>query len=65
MVSEATNVLLAGIIAGFIVVVTQPLYKSLCDFLIKRWGWPKILVYIIVPIIWLLAMMVLVIKVYG
>lgn len=64
MVSEATNVLLAGIIAGFIVTITQPLYKGLCDFLVKKWGWPKILVYIIISIIWLLAMMVLVVMVY-
>ena len=46
MVSETTNILLGGIIAGWIVAVTQPIIKSLVDFLHKKVGIPKIGTYI-------------------
>mgnify|MGYP001608487840 FL=1 len=65
MVSETTNALLAGIIAGWIVAVTQPIIKPIVDFLRKKVGIPKIVTYIILNLIWLLAMMALVVKVYG
>ena len=65
MVSETTNALLAGIIAGWIVAVTQPIIKPIVDFLRKKIGIPKIGTYIILNLIWLLAMMAFVVKVYG
>mgnify|MGYP001582827336 FL=1 len=65
MVSETTNALLAGIIAGWIVAVTQPIIKPIVDFLRKKRGIPKIVTYMILNLIWLLAMMALVVKVYG
>ncbi len=65
MVSETTNTLLAGIIAGWIVAVTQPIIKPIVDFLRKKLSIPKIVTYIILSLIWLLAMMAFVVKVYG
>ena len=65
MVSETTNTLLAGIIAGWIVAVTQPIIKPIVDFLRKKVGIPKIVTYALLNIIWLVAMMAFVVKVYG
>ena len=65
MVSETTNALLAGIIAGWVVAVTQPIIKPIVDFLRKKLGIPKIVTYMILNLIWLLAMMALVVKLYG
>ena len=65
MVSDATNALLAGIIAGWIVTVTQPIIKPSVNFLRKKVGIPKIVTYIILNLIWLLAMIAFVVKVYG
>lgn len=65
MVSETTNILLGGIIAGWIVAVTQPIIKPLVDFLRKEVGIPKIVIYTLLNIIWLVAMMAFVVKVYG
>ena len=65
MVSEVTNVLLGGIIAGWIVAVTQPVIKPVVDFLHKKCKIPKIVTYIFLNIIWLVAMMAFVVKVYG
>ena len=65
MVSETTNLLLAGLIAGWTIAVTQPIIKPIVDFLHKKVGMPKIGTYIILNLIWLLAMMAFVVKVYG
>ena len=65
MVSETTNSLLAGLIAGWIVVITQPIIKPVVDFLYKKCKIPKIGTYILLNIIWLVAMMAFVVKVYG
>lgn len=65
MVSEATNILLGGIIAGWIVAVTQPIIKPTVDFLKKKLGIPKIATYILLNLIWLIGMMAFVVKVYG
>ena len=65
MVSDATNALLAGIIAGWMVTVTQPIIKPIVDFLHKKCKIPKIVTYILLNIIWLVAMMAFVVKVYG
>lgn len=64
MVSEAAEVLLGGVIAGWIVVVTQPIVKSTVDFLNNHFNVPKIVAYLILNILWLIAMMVFVIKVW-
>jgi hypothetical protein len=65
MVSETTNTLLAGIIAGWIVAVTQPIIKPIVDFLHNKCKIPKIVTYILLNILWLVAMMASVVKVYG
>ena len=65
MVSETTNILLGGIIAGWVVAVTQPIIKPIVDFLRKKVGISKIGAYIFLNIIWLVAMMAFVVKVYG
>ena len=65
MVSDVTNVLFGGIIAGWIVAFTQPIIKFTVDFLRKKVGIPKIVTYIIINLIWLLAMMAFVVKVHG
>jgi len=65
MVSETTNILLGGIIAGWIVAVTQPIIKPIVDFSYKKCKIPKIVTYILLNIIWLLAMMAFVVKVHG
>ena len=65
MVSETTNALLAGIIAGWIVAVTQPIIKPIVDFLDKKCKISKIVTYTLLNIIWLVAMMALVVKLYG
>jgi len=64
MVSETTNILLGGIIAGWIVAVTQPIIKPIVDFLHKRFGIPKVMIYLLLNLIWLIAMMAFVVKVY-
>ena len=65
MVSEVTNILFAGIIAGWMVAVTQPIIKPLVDFLHKKIGIHKIVIYIFLNVIWLIAMMAFVVKIYG
>lgn len=64
MVSETTNILLGGIIAGWLVAVSQPVYEWLSARLTK-WGMPKLAAKILLAVIWLIALMVLVVKIYG
>ena len=64
MVSETTNILLGGIIAGWLVAVSQPVYEWLTVRLIK-YGMPKLAVKILLAVIWLITLMALVVKIYG
>ena len=64
MVSETTNILLGGIIAGWVVAVTQPIIKPIVDFLYKGCKIPKIVTYILLNIIWLVAMMAFIVEIY-
>ncbi len=65
MVSEATNSLFAGIISGWLVIVTYPALKWVVEKLNKKCDLPKSILYFFLSLIWLLAMMAFVLKVYG
>ena len=65
MVTEATNALLAGIIAGWLVAFTQPIITLLVDYFHKKSGMSKVAIYLILNIIWLIAMIAFVVKIYG
>lgn len=64
MVLESTDVLLAGIISGWVIAVTQKIIDPVFKYLIKM-GLPESLVYPLGYLIWLLGMMSFVVIVYG
>ncbi len=63
MVSEVTDILFAGIISGWLVAITQPIISWILKKLDAS-GIIKILFSSLVYILWLLAMMIFVLKLY-
>ena len=65
MVTETTNILLAGIISGWLLAGTQPIVNFIHKWIsAKRNILTKIASYIMVYIVWLIALMAFIVYVY-